>query len=301
MHLVTLTPGRRALLAGLICAAAAALVAPVGRLWLTVPLLLIAPGYLVERAAPTAQLPALPRLTLWMGLSLSLVALLYLWLSTVGLALGAALLWGLAAALALAALAAAWRDLGTDGRRQATGSNWQAAILLAAVFAITLWARLAQVDGLALPAWVDSVHHALMVRVAAETGMVPASLRPYLPVDDLPYHWGYHVFTATLMRLSGLDLPDAIMIPGQILNALCGIAVAGMARYLWRRPTAAVGAAIAAGLISIMPAYYVSWGRYPQLCGLLMLPGLATAWGEALRGAGRRAGCSAPTRHSRRA
>ncbi len=127
-----------------------------------------------------------------------------------------------------------------------------------------------------------------MVRVAAESGRAPISLRPYLPVDDLPYHWGYHVFAATLMRLGGLGLPEAVIVPGQILNALCGMAVAGMAGYLWRRPAASVGAAIAVGLISIMPAYYVSWGRYTQLCGLLMLPGLCIAWGEALRAGGRR-------------
>ncbi|NNJ09844.1 hypothetical protein EKD04_005850 [Chloroflexales bacterium ZM16-3] len=290
MHHLTLTPGRRALLAGLLCAGAAALTNPLGRLCIIIPLLLIAPGYLVERAAPTSRLPALVRLALWMSLSLSLVALLYLWLSVARLPLSDPLLWGMAALLALASLAAAWRDLGpTPNPRLPTPDSrlLTPSLLLLAIFAITLWARLIQVEGLALPAWVDSVHHALMVRVAAETGMAPISLRPYLPVDDLPYHWGYHVFTATLMRLSGLRLPEAMIISGQILNALCGIAVAGMARYLWRRPIAGVGAAIAVGLISIMPAYYVSWGRYTQLCGLLMLPGLAIAWGEALRAGGR--------------
>jgi hypothetical protein len=288
MHLLTLTPGRRALLAGLICAGAAALADPAGRLCLTVPLLLLAPGYLLERAMSPPRLPALARLTLWVGLSLSLIPLLYLWLSTAGLALGAALLWPLAALLALAGLAAAWQDLGpAPGSQPPAPGLWSPAALLLAIFVITLWLRLAQVDGLALPAWVDSVHHALMVRVAAETGMAPTSLRPYLPVDDLPYHWGYHVVIATLMRLSGLALPDTMILSGQILNALCSLAVAGLARYLWRRPGAAVGAAIAAGLISIMPAYYVSWGRYTQLCGLLMLPGLAIAWGEALRAGGR--------------
>ena len=283
MCFTTLTPSQRIFLATLVCADALALTGPVGRLCLAIPLLLFAPGYLLERASPTARLPALPRLSLWMGLSLSLIALLYLWLSTVGLALGTPLLWGLAAILALISLAAVWQDLGSaSGPWPLTPSP-----LLLSIFAMILWARVSQVDGLALPAWVDSLHHALMVRVAAETGMVPTSLRPYLPVDDLPYHWGYHVFTATLLRLSGLALPDTIIVSGQILNALCCLAVAGLAHYLWRRPSAAVGAVIAAGLISIMPAYYVSWGRYTQLSGLLMLPGLAIAWGEALRKSGR--------------
>ncbi|NTV65522.1 MAG: hypothetical protein HGA65_18585, partial [Oscillochloris sp.] len=285
MQLFTLTPGRRALLAGLLCAGVAALAGPLGRLGLVLPLLLLAPGYLAERATPTARLSILARLALWVALSLSLMALLYLWLSTCGLALSDPLLWALTTLLALATLAAAWCDLGTPtavGYRPSPQ-----AYLLLGIFAITLWARISQVEGLALPAWVDSLHHALMVRIAAETGRIPTSLRPYLPVDDLPYHWGYHVFTATLMRLSGLELPETLIIPGQILNALCGLLVAGLAHYLWRRPTAAIGAALAVGLISAMPAYYVSWGRYTQLCGLLMLPGLAIAWGEALRVGGR--------------
>jgi hypothetical protein len=37
----------------------------------------------------------------------------------------------------------------------------------------------------------------------------------------------------------------------------------------------------------MMPAYYVSWGRYTQLAGLLLLPGLAWAWGAGLAGGGR--------------
>lgn len=306
MHQLTLTPGRRTLLAGLLCAAVVAVAAPAGRLALTLPLLLVGPGYLVERAIFADRLHISARLAIWMGLSISLVALLYLWLTSAGVALADPLLWGLAGLLALAALAAAWRDLGRGAPsppaplshqmggeapppppRPGAGAEGLSTLLLVAIFAATLWARLVQIDGLALPAWVDSVHHTLMVRVAAETGRAPLSLRPYLPVDDLPYHWGYHVFAATLMRLSGLDLAAAVLLPGQVLNALCGLAVAGLAAYLWRRPAAAVGAALAVGLISIMPAYYVSWGRYTQLTGLLMLPGLAIAWGEALRSAGR--------------
>ncbi|MBX0327763.1 hypothetical protein K2Z83_08745 [Oscillochloris sp. ZM17-4] len=288
MHHLALTPGRRALLAVVLCAGAVALVGPLGRLAIGMPLLLLAPGYLVERAAPTSRMPALSRLTIWMSLSLSLVALLYLWLSVIGLALADPLLWGVSGLLALAALVAAWHDLGDANLPTPASCLLSPVSCLLAIFAITLWARFVQVDGLALPAWVDSVHHALMVRVAAESGAAPISLRPYLPVDNLPYHWGYHVFAATLMRLSGLELPEALIIPGQILNALVGVAVAGMAGHLWRRPAAAVGAAVAVGLISIMPAYYVSWGRYTQLCGLLMLPGLSIAWGEALRAGGRR-------------
>jgi hypothetical protein len=122
-----------------------------------------------------------------------------------------------------------------------------------------------------------------MIRVAAEHGQAPYSLQPYLPVDSLPYHWGYHVFTAAVMQLSGLPLPQAMLWSGQMLNTLQALTVAALAAYLWRRPLAGVVAALVVGLISIMPAYYLSWGRYTQLAGLLLLPPLAIAWRAGLR------------------
>ncbi|WP_129629140.1 hypothetical protein [Candidatus Oscillochloris fontis] len=281
----TLTAGRRALLAGLICAGVLGLMGPLGRMLLGLPLLLLAPGYLIERHSATRDLLGLPRLTIWIGLSLSLWPLLYLWITSLGLRLGDPVLWLLAILLALGSAAAAWRDLGWEGQATAHGEARETAhrAVSTGLLLLTLWVRMEQIKDLALPAWVDSVHHALMIRVAAEQGAAPFTLRPYLPVDDLPYHWGYHVLMATLMRLSGLDLVTLMLVPGQMLNVLCGLVVAGLAQYLWRRPVAALGALLVVGLLSIMPAYYVSWGRYTQLCGLVLLPGLAITWGEALR------------------
>ncbi len=279
------TPGRRLLLAVALGVIPAALVAPAGRLGVAMALVLLAPGYLIERRLAPSQ-PVLARLSLWLALSLSLVPLAYQWLHVAGLALGAPGLWLAAALLAGATLVCAWRDLDASPDQAPAGPRWAGA-LTALIFALTLWTRFAQIEGLAFPPWVDPVHHALLIRVAAETGMAPLSLEPYLPVRDLPYHWGYHVTIATLLRLSGLDLPQTLLVSGQILNALNALTVAGLALTLWRRPLAAPVAALIVGLVSLMPAYYLSWGRYTQLAGLLMLPSLAIAWNAALHHRGR--------------
>ncbi|HEU5101699.1 MAG TPA: hypothetical protein VFU22_21905, partial [Roseiflexaceae bacterium] len=99
----------------------------------------------------------------------------------------------------------------------------------------------------------------------------------------LPYHWGYHVFMAAAMRLAGAELPVTLLWGGQMLNALHALAAAGLAAYLWRRHIASVVAALVVGLVSIFPAYYVSWGRYTQLTGLLLLVPLMIVWLELLR------------------
>ncbi|MBC8163225.1 MAG: hypothetical protein H7Z42_18610, partial [Roseiflexaceae bacterium] len=142
--------------------------------------------------------------------------------------------------------------------------------------------RLYQVRELALPAWVDSVHHALLVRVAIEQGGAPLSLLPYLPVEQLPYHWGYHVLSAASAQIAQVGLPEAMLWQGQALNALHVLACAALAARLWRSPWAGLIAGLVVGTFSIMPAYYASWGRYTQLTGLLLLPPLAICWGALL-------------------
>ncbi|MEI8165803.1 MAG: hypothetical protein WCG26_05470, partial [Chloroflexales bacterium] len=216
------------------------------------------------------------------------VALVYQWCWVAGLAIGSTALWLGTTLVALAALGAAWRDLGQPalGERDHGDQRW-AIVLTGIIVLATLALRLADIESLALPPWVDSLHHTLLVRVAAETGTAPISLAPYLPVSELPYHWGYHVVIATLLRLSGLGLPELMLLSGQMLNALHALTVAGLALALWRRPAAAPVAALVVGLVSLMPAYYLSWGRYTQLTGLLVLPGLAIAWQQGLAGRGR--------------
>jgi hypothetical protein len=296
----------RVLVASLCCAALAWIAGPAGRLLVVLPLLLFGPGYLFERAwAAFEGLSLALRPAIWLGLSISLVVLAYEWATALGLALTAPALYALAAACGfgvvwrflheprtgespLSVVSAQLQQTTNYGQRttdngQATyrASRWVLALL--ALLALTFWTRSSQIEGLALPPWVDSLHHALMIRISTETGQAPTSLRPYMPVDQLPYHWGYHVFTAAVMQLSGLGLVQTMLWVGQALNALQALVAAALAAYLWRRPLAGVVAALVVGLLSIMPAYYLSWGRYTQLTGLLILPPLMIAWRELLR------------------
>lgn len=283
-----LTPGRRILVAMAFCAGAAYLAGPEARMVVALALLLVAPGYLITRALPCAGLGTLPRLALQIGLSLSAIALLYQWAWFAGLALNVALVQILAVALAAAALAAAWHDFGAPTRPRAGPRSILPWTLFGLVCLLTLWTRFVQIEGLVLPVWVDSIHHAVLVRVTVERGVAPIDVRPYMLIPELAYHWGYHVLIAAMIQISGLDLAPAMLWSGQILNALHAPMAGALAMALWRQPSAALGAALAAGLISYFPAYYVSWGRYTQLTGLLLLPGLAIAWQAALEGGGRR-------------
>ncbi len=276
----------RLLLAALaLSAALAAISGPAGALLVALPILLFAPGCLAQWLLwPDAPSAPAARAAIWMALSLSLIALLYLWITTLGLALAAPALAVLTLACALGAGWRLWRA--AEGAPASSDGGWQrwlAPALLLAVLGLTLWTRWRHISGLALPPWVDSLHHALLIRVAAERGQAPLSLAPYLPVEQLPYHWGYHVFCGALLQLTGAELPDLMLWSGQVLGALVALAAAGLAHYLWRSALAGTAAALVVGLVSIMPAYYLSWGRYTLLAGVLMLPGALIAAAEAAR------------------
>jgi hypothetical protein len=245
---------------------------PIGRLLVVGAALLVAPGYLLwSLVAVDLRLPRFVAPALWLGLSLSLIPVLFLWSSSLGLRLSAALL---SVQLAGVTLLALWRWRRAATRRLPPAwliGGWTLVIGLVSL------TRVLEIRGIAAPLWVDSLHHTLLVRIVGETGRIPTSLEPYLPIPSLRYHWGYHTIVGAWRGIARLPLLEGVLWSGQILNVLIAVAIYGLGAFVLRSPRAGLIAAVAAGLLSILPAYYVTWGRYTQLTGLLLLPGLLIA------------------------
>jgi len=145
-------------------------------------------------------------------------------------------------------------------------------LTLLAVFIFALSLRLIMVRDLPAPPWVDSVHHGLITRLIISEGGLPPSYQPALEIETASYHPGFHSALATFIWLSGLDLPRAMLLFGQVLNALAVLAVYLFTTTLVKNRLSGVIAAFISGVFTPMPAYYTSWGRYTQLAGLLILP-----------------------------
>lgn len=240
-------------------------------------LILFAPGLLMLDLAGRAwPLAACERWGLALALSLALAPLLWQWATTLGLAWGPV---SLSAGYALAGLAWLarqvwrWRRAGSAAPA-AAGDRWLDAAL-ALTLVVGLLARFLAIRDLALPSWVDSPHHLAIARLLAETGQVAAGYQPVLPVDTFTYHFGFHALAVAFHWLSGLTLPETFLWLGQLLNGLAPLATEALVLALGGRRPAAWGAVFIVGLVSLFPAYYVSWGRYTQLTGLLILAPLA--------------------------
>jgi hypothetical protein len=243
-----------------------------GDIWLVFPFVavLFLPGWLVwSRLSDQSQVRRIDngeKLAIAVGLSMATIPVLMLWTTT------AHLPWNRTALLLGTGLLVAfsvwdlWRK-----RSRLQRPDWEDLGLLV-VFIAALVVRLIMVRDLAGPAWVDSVHHGMITRLVLEHGGFPDDYTPYLDITSTRYHPGFHSLLASLQWLSGLESLQAMLVFGQVLNALSVVVVYFFTKQLTGDSLASLIAALITGFFTPMPAYYTSWGRYTQLAGMLILP-----------------------------
>lgn len=145
--------------------------------------------------------------------------------------------------------------------------DWIGLGLLAAVTV----RRFFQIDGLVLPAWVDSVHHTMIVQSILTAGGLPQDLTPVLQVPFF-YHYVFHVFSALFSGLGHIQPYQAVLWAGQVGNILAVLGVYRLSLALWGDDKKAAVAVLLAAFVLEMPAFYLAWGRYTLLTGLVFLP-----------------------------
>jgi len=207
------------------------------------------------------------RLALYLSFSLAAIPVMMTWTSLLGIKWSSTSVWftgGLLTALAF------WRSRHSLLNPKFP-TNWNG-FALAGVVLFSLLVRTSMVRDLSASPWVDSVHHGVITRLILDNGGFPETYSPYLSLDSTQYHAGFHSLLATFLWFSDLDMQTAMIIFGQVLNALAVVAVFLITNSLSGSRTAGVLAGMITGLLTPMPAYYTSWGRYTHLTGLLILP-----------------------------
>jgi hypothetical protein len=225
------------------------------------------------------------RLGLAAGLGLALQPLVYLLASSLGLPVGAGFWWIM---LSLSAAYLFWPELWafqgwlridrpgplvpSSARIKRSSALEPADLVMLALLACLLASRAWAVRGLSIPMFGDSLHHTMIVRLFGLQGGLPQNWLPFAELSSFSYHFGLHAGAASLSMLSGLPAPRALILSGQGLMLLQALTAYALAAGLTGRRWAGVGAALAAGGLGTMPAYYANWGRYTQLAGQVLLP-----------------------------
>jgi hypothetical protein len=267
-------------------------------IWIIIPLgaILILPGWLLIESSPfRKKYNLVEKIAMSTGISLAVIPVVMLWTSTVGIRwnrTSVIIVYSILAVLLVFLLSKRYLNSKKSSNEiNAQGANDDSVshnnlrieyLVLFGIFLIALTVRLAMVRDLATPAWVDSVHHSLITQVISITGGYPDTYAPFLSFDPEYYHPGFHSQAATFQWLSGLLTSDALLVFGQVLNAMSVFAVYLLTTTLTKNRIAALFAALITGLFTPMPAYYTSWGRYTQLSALLILPACMVLFHQAM-------------------
>jgi hypothetical protein len=138
---------------------------------------------------------------------------------------------------------------------------------------ILVFTRLWVIRTLDVPMWGDGMQHTMIAQLIVDNQGLFSSWQPYAALTSLTYHFGFHTDTAVLHWISGLDVPHATLLAGQLVNILAVLSLYPLALKLSRGSRwAGLSAVVIGGFVSFMPMYYTNWGRYTQLCGQAILP-----------------------------
>jgi hypothetical protein len=228
------------------------------------------------------------RLALATGVSLSIYPILFLWTDLAGLHLGVLYAW-LPPLIGLAALVWKHRPSNANlspGRRPRLAQlfsplpeNFWPGMAMLVVVGLLIGTRLWAIRRIDLPLWGDSYQHTMIAQLLVDHRGLFETWSPYATLTSLNYHFGFHTIIAVFHWITGLTLPQATLVTGQLLNVLAVIVLYPLATRLGGSQWAGVVAALVAGLASPMPMYYLNWGRYTQLTGQVILPAvILLAW-----------------------
>jgi hypothetical protein len=147
------------------------------------------------------------------------------------------------------------------------------------VFALIFGVRIWQMRSQDAPMWGDSYQHTMMTQLLIDHGGLFNSWQPYAELTTFTYHFGFATLAAVFHWLTGFNSTVSVLWVGQIVNALAVICLYPLATRVGHNRWAGLLAVLIAGLMMVMPSFYINWGRYTQLTGQMILAAaIALAW-----------------------
>lgn len=212
------------------------------------------------------------------GLSASLLPTLYSFAYWFGISPGQWLTWGV---FLLSGLVVIWWVINSIRYKSFLESKkssiWIPDLTLIIVLCMVSFTRFWAIRTLQAPIGLDPIHHTAIIQLILNNDGLFQSWLPYAPYQTFTTHFGFHLLTAAYIWVSNLESLHAILISAQTINLLSVLAVYPLAlRFSNNNRWAGVGAVLTVGLLTPVPAFFLNWGRYPQLVGQLILP--ATCW-----------------------
>lgn len=248
-------------------------------------LVLLLPGMALLLCLPNRLNPA-QRILAAPALSALILPVILLLASLIHFPIGPNKLWLflLLCAVAIAIYLAIARKNNTQREVRSTQLIRYPSLLFWAAFGLillfTTMTRLASLRDLQAGVGMDAYHHTMITALFIRDSGIPTGYEPYAPLSSFTYHFGFHTLSAVIGWLTNNTRPTDLLtlVPqvGQVAGSI--LPIPALTLFGWRvlgNRWVGLTAGTLAGVISIVPAYYVEWSRYTQGLGLAVLP---VAW-----------------------
>ncbi|MCX7840113.1 MAG: hypothetical protein N2559_11755 [Anaerolineae bacterium] len=120
-----------------------------------------------------------------------------------------------------------------------------------------------QFADLPAPLWIDSYRHAADIHAILS--------RDFAPLERV-YHFGFHYLVAWTVRLTGMSIPAAMIFVGQVIIVQIGLSFFAFGKHLTSSTIVGLACAVCVWFLTPTPMYFLTWGRYPLLLGIAILP-----------------------------
>lgn len=151
--------------------------------------------------------------------------------------------------------------------------NWRPDLVLLVIIVIISFTRFWAIRTMQAPIGLDPIHHTAIVQLILRNNGLFQSWLPYAPYQTFSTHFGFHILAASYLWISHAKILHGILVVAQTINVFSVVSIFPLVlRFSNHNRWSGVGAVLAIGLLSPMPAYFINWGRYPQLVGSLILP-----------------------------
>ena len=131
------------------------------------------------------------------------------------------------------------------------------------LFFVLLVMRLIQIRNVFVPTWHEGLTHASLLQEFASKSAIPSnSIDPF----------GFYAIAFAVNSFWRLSPPQTILLVGQWLSGVCGLTFYLIAGRYIRNVYAAGLSFVIYSCTFLFPTQLVSWGHYPYLLGLVLLP-----------------------------
>ncbi len=144
-------------------------------------------------------------------------------------------------------------------------------LLIGGILLLSVSLRLLFVTKILFPSYFDSAEHYRIINILIRDYENASRTANFISPVASYYHLGYHLITAVMTAIAGVNLERMMLVFGQIILAFAPFPLF----FIVRRETRSDLAGFFAVFLGIfgwyMPAHAANWGKYPALLGLLTI------------------------------